>query len=299
VSAASSCLVAIRPGGSRPPLFCGHPAGGNVLCFVALARELGPEQPFYGLQSPGLEGDQEPYTRIEEMAIHYLKQLRALEPRGPYRLAVWSFGGLVAYEMAQQLRAAGEEVALLALLDTGVPGAGADPDAATFEDDAPWLADVGEFIARLAGEESPVSCDELKDLAPEGRIEFFVERMRESDLLPPGTSASQVRSLLRVYKANVRAAGHYSPRPYPGPIALFRAGGDPGAAAESAKDPTLGWSALSPMPVEVHTVPGDHVTLLAEPNVAVLAERLRECLDRARDRIVLGAPASSRLVGEA
>ncbi|MCP4656522.1 MAG: alpha/beta fold hydrolase, partial [bacterium] len=280
--AASSCLVTIQVTGSRPPLFCVHPAGGNVLSFVPLAQELGPEQPFYALQSRGLEGDQEPLATIEEMAARYVAELREVEPQGPYLLAGWSFGGLVAYEIACRLQADDQQVALLALFDTPAPVAGdAVPDR-TFDDDAFWLVDIGHFLARLSGRELPLSYDELRQLAPEEQVGFFVERLREIDFLPPGTGVSQVRRLLRVYKTNIRASREYQPRPYAGRIILFRAAEGLADDATGFRETALGWGGLSGVPVEVHTVPGDHITMLARENLPVLAERLQACLGKAR-----------------
>src|SRR5207237_4472078 len=116
--AAWSSLVMIQGGNERPPFFCVHAAGGNVLEYHDLARLLGPDQPFYGLQSRGLDGKSEPHTNIREMAAHYIKEMREIQPAGPYLLGGRSSGGTIAFEMACQLEAAREKVALLALLDT-------------------------------------------------------------------------------------------------------------------------------------------------------------------------------------
>jgi len=270
-----SCLVAIQPGGSRPPLFCVHPGGGNVLSFVPLAAALGRDQPFYALQSRGLEDDAEPFTRVEDMAAHYLAEVRAVAPAGPYHLAGWSFGGLVAFEMARQLEQRGEKVALLALLDTGAPGSGRESPEPAYDDDALWLADAASFLARLAGRESILTSKELRSQEPAAQVAFFVARLQEIDFLPPATGEAQVRRLLRVYKVNVRAGAAYEGGPYSGRITVLRA-----AEGEEVRDDALGWNRLSPEPVEVLDVPGDHVTVLARDNVPALAARLGDCLRR-------------------
>src|SRR5271154_5449555 len=113
-----SLLVAIQPNGSRPPFFCMHPHGGNVLVYRDLAKQLGDDQPFFGLQSQGLGGTQRPLSRIEDMAAIYLKEIRKKQPRGPYLLGGYCMGGTIAYEVACQFQQIGEEVALLALFDT-------------------------------------------------------------------------------------------------------------------------------------------------------------------------------------
>src|SRR5262249_23077567 len=116
-----SSLVAIRSSGSRPPLFCIHAAGANILIYRPLANHLSADQPIYALQAVGLDGVTPPLTQVEEMAAHYIKEIRTLQPKGPYHLLGGSFGGLVAFEMAQQLNTQGEQVAMLALLDTYYP----------------------------------------------------------------------------------------------------------------------------------------------------------------------------------
>ena len=113
-----SSLVPIQPLGSKRPLFFVHGAGGTVIIYRDLVRHLGTDQPVYGLQAQGLDGKQSCLTSVEDMASHYLEAIRTIQPEGPYLLGGLSFGGTVAFEMARQLQAKGEEVALLALLDT-------------------------------------------------------------------------------------------------------------------------------------------------------------------------------------
>ena len=103
-----SSLVPIQPLGSRPPFFCVHAVGGNVLEYYDLARHLGPDQPFYGLQSRGVNEHEAPHERIDEMAAHYIKELRQLQSHGPYFIGGRSLGGIIAYEIACQLRGQGE-----------------------------------------------------------------------------------------------------------------------------------------------------------------------------------------------
>jgi len=111
-------LVPIRSDGSKPPFFCIHGAGGNVLLYRDLARHLGEDYPFYGLQSQGLDGQLPPLTTVEAMAKKYLREIREFQPRGPYCLGGYCLGGTIAYEMAQLLRQDGQEVSFVALLDT-------------------------------------------------------------------------------------------------------------------------------------------------------------------------------------
>src|SRR5262249_6087571 len=116
-----SCLVELQASDLQPPLFFVHPAGGNVLCYLDLARCLGADQPFYGFQTPGLYGEKPLYNRVEDLAAHYIEALKTIQPEGPYFLGGWSLGGIVAYEMALQLVAQNQKVSQLLVLDGGAP----------------------------------------------------------------------------------------------------------------------------------------------------------------------------------
>jgi thioesterase domain-containing protein len=274
--APARCLVEITPAtGTRPPFFCVHPAGGDVLCFFPLARNLGADQPFYGLQARGLEDEREPLTCIEEMAAAYLKEIRSVQPAGPYRLGGWSFGGLAAFEMAQQLRERGEEVALVAVLDTG-PGVPewmpVDPSLIDENDPSRQLLVIAEYLHGLRGVDLGLTLADLAGQSAEEQIRRFVARLQSAGVMHAEDSFAQVRRLLRVYRTNVLAYCAYRPQPYAGRITVLRA-----AAQEPATDAPadLGWSAYTPLPVAAREIPGDHVTILAEPNVRVLAQTLR------------------------
>ncbi|HKB24495.1 MAG TPA: amino acid adenylation domain-containing protein, partial [Methylomirabilota bacterium] len=256
-SPAATPLVAIQPKGARPPLFCVHPLGGSVLCYVGLARQLGADQPVYGLEAPNLEGDQEPPANITDMAARYVDAIRARQPHGPYHLAGWSFGGLVAFEMARQLVAEGDEVALLALLDTSAPTA----------------------VARAAhGDERnlPAFREGLDRLDSEEQLGRFMTTVMGLDAVPEDLGLPEIGRARRLWSANLRATLSYEPEVFPHRITLFR------AAHGRPKDPTLGWADFMSAPVEVHEVPGDHYTMLAQPHVGVLAARLRDGLRRAQ-----------------
>jgi len=123
-------LVSIQPQGSRPPLFLVHPALGSAMSYVALSRRLGTDQPVYGLQSRGLDLDSKPTTRVEDMAAEYVRELTSVQPDGPYHLGGWSMGGVIAFEMARQLTAAGKTVAPLVLIDSFIQTAGSESELA-------------------------------------------------------------------------------------------------------------------------------------------------------------------------
>ena len=265
-----SSLVAIQPGGNRRPFFLIHPAGGHVFPYVHLAHHLGSDQPSYGLQARGLEEGQERHSRIEDMAAYYIEALRTVQPAGPYLLGGWSMGGFVALEMAQQLRAQGEMVALLALLDTRIPTADEELDDEDF--DARLLVD---FIRYFGLSLDPR--DSLAGLPKHELLERVLAHAKRAGLMPSDIEVSQAQPFIELCKADFRATQNYVLHQYPGRITLFKAGQE---LAGTSSDPTLGWSQWAAAGVDVHVVPGNHATMVYKPHVEVLAGKLRACLDQ-------------------
>jgi len=297
-----SPLVPLQPVGSKLPLFCVHPIFGVVLPYHKLAYQLGPDQPFYGLQPYGLDGVHPPCNRIEEMAAHYIEAVRQVQPHGPYQLGGWSFGGLVAFEMAQQLHRAGQQVSLLAILDTLAPVASNQPSCfegfrflltTVARSIRPFLLDYWLLIRRSYFHSSVGAASPMENRSPNflnsvlQRIGISrtglsaSERVMITHLIPPEAGLRLLDELtlhrmLRIYYANSRAALSYRPQPYPNSMALFRTC-DP---SRKTTDSTLGWSELATGGVDVNQVPGNHLTMLREPSVQVLAERLQHYLAR-------------------
>jgi amino acid adenylation domain-containing protein len=295
-----SPLVPLQPAGSKPPFFCIHPIFGTVFPYYELAYCLGFDQPFYGLQPLGLDGEQPPLTRIEDIAAYYIKALRKVQPSGPYFLGGWSFGGLVAFEMAQQLMRGGHQVALLALLDALAPIPGNIPSfregfkfLLTTATRSTWsfLLDYlylitasnkhksNTFLARF-----PNFNKLFQGLGSSESLSSLWGKVALANLIPQESrerilSELNIRPMLRVYQANTQANLNYIPQFYPNPITLLRTSGESSIAH---KDPTLGWSQLARGKVEVHRVPGNHLTMLKKPHVQVLAEQLRLCIEKAQ-----------------
>ncbi|MEU9045485.1 amino acid adenylation domain-containing protein, partial [Kitasatospora sp. NPDC048343] len=149
-------LLPLRTTGSREPFFCVHPVGGPSWCYSPLARYLPTDYPLYGLQAAGLDGGGELPGSIREMAAQYVERMRAVQPAGPYHLLGWSFGGVVAQEIATQLREAGERVAALVLLDAHLPtrpAAGAEPAEDTEPEGFEELIDQSTLSIELTAEE--------------------------------------------------------------------------------------------------------------------------------------------------
>ena len=259
-----SSLVPIQTGGSRPPLFCMHAGGGTVLYYHDLARELGPDQPVYGLQAQGLYGGVPPHAEVEEMAAHYIREIRTVQPQGPYFLAGFCFGGVLAFAMTQQLRREGAEVALLASFDGGSPTfdyalrTGSDSDSDISGDSTEqagrarsWLRYHRSRLGRLALREK------IWYLAKRGRNRFRIWRnalrarvhLEIGDLfrllgrpLPEGVRHTYFRA------SSVRASMRYAPASYPGRMFLFERMG-------AFRDRHMGWDGLVTGGLEIHQIP--------------------------------------------
>lgn len=266
--AAHLCMVPIQPGGAKPPLFLIHPAGGHVFPYVHLADALGRDQPCYGLQAKGLEEGQEPQARIEDMAAYYLEALQSVQSEGPYFLGGWSMGGVVAFEMAQQLLAQGQRVALVALLDARIPTP--DEDVAEEDLEATLLGDVVRYCGLSLG-----SWDSLTRLSKHELLTRVLEQAKSAGLVPPDIQAFQAQRFLELCKADFRATRSYVLQRYAGRVTLFKASQELGG---TASDSTLGWSKWAAGGVDVHVVPGNHANMVYKPHVEVLAEKLRACV---------------------
>jgi len=284
-----SPLVPIQTLGDRAPLFCIHALGGEVLYYYRLAHELGTDQPFYGLQARPMDGQAgqstAPQITIEELAAEYLRAVRSLQPVGPYFLAGHSFGGVVAFEMAQQLTASGEDVALLALLDQPVPAG----DEVAEVDTAAVIADLVRSLARGQGRTEELGADALRGLPIDRQLARGLEVLGSMEPLGPGFDIPMLRGLALGWSSRATAVERYRVSTYPGRITLLRARDvDMAAFRELSperrqifEDPTLGWGAVAAMGVEVHSVPGNHQTILETPHVETLAGILRVCIERA------------------
>jgi aspartate racemase len=255
-------LVPIQTQGSRAPFFCIHGVGGNVVGFRDLGAHMGPTHPFYGLQSRGLDGKHDNPVSIEEMAAHYLGEVRTVQPKGPYLLGGFSFGGLVAYEMSRQLLAQDEDVALLALFDT------------------------------YPGNLKPMGSSLLKALKSPIRLMIEIPRFARRRARLFWRRITVPKTLREVFRANSRAANKYVLQPYQGKVTLFRASEK---SLRSEADPHAAWHNLAKGGLEFQDIPGDHYGILVEPEVTYLSEKLKACIDQAlaehQALAVQGSPA--------
>jgi thioesterase domain-containing protein len=259
--AALSPLVAIQPSGLRPPFFGVHGGRGEVMFYRHLARYLGKDQPFYALRAEGLELFSTRDTSIEAIASYYLQEIRQVQAHGPYFLGGYCVGGIIAFEMAQQLRAAGEEVALLVIFDAQNPGRPAR------------LLPIGKRI-RLALEGLPLS-EKRRYIAR--RIATELKR-KGDNMQKAGSNLLKLPVASSVTDTLNRAKAKYKLRAYTGRIVLFRP-----IVPDPRFEPTddLGWTEVAEGGLEIHDIPGSHLTIFQPPHVQAGAEKLAACIQAA------------------
>ncbi|WP_287275047.1 MULTISPECIES: non-ribosomal peptide synthetase [unclassified Okeania] len=271
----SSSLVPLQTQGNKQPFFCVHPAGGHVFYYQELSRYLGNNQPFYGLQAQGFNEGEKIFTNVEDMAEFYIKTIQEFQPEGPYQIGGWSFGGVVAFEMAQQLLQQGKKVSLLALLD---PWAPILLDHNKKIDNLYMRGVLSRYFGGMFGITNLVSEDELIGLSSEEQIEFIIDKAEKLELFPQEATREQNRRFIDVIIGTLKATYSYKRRPYSGKVTVFRAE----EKHPHGIDPQLVWvemyAILDVVDMEVVMVPGNHFTFIKEPNNKVLAERLSEHL---------------------
>lgn len=272
-----SCLLPLQPRGSKKPLFCVHPVGGNGLCFMQLSRLLGPDQPFFAFQviddRDDMEDEHDEFSSIEGRAARYIQALQKVQPQGPYWLGGWSFGGYVAYEMARQLVQQNQEIKILLLLDI-TTRIGRDPETGDDIAIALRLANELRDLAQLPH----ISLPEDGPAGTEERLQYVLDELIRTNLVDRQTDMLRLHNYLRGFRRRRQSLQVYHPGPYPGKITLIRTGDIIGAENVTPTDETRGWAELSPQPVRVHTVPGRHHNMVFMPHVLELAETIRGCL---------------------
>jgi amino acid adenylation domain-containing protein len=263
-----SSLVPLQVSGKRSPLFLLHTTPGDILGYGNLVYHLDADQPCYGFQSLGLKEASLSHRSIEEMAQYYTGLLREFQPRGPYSLGGWCYGGIVAVEMARRLREQGEEIALLALLETvAMP-----PRLTNFK----YYRHRLRSFLRMSPQRWITYFRAKARYARESRVANRM-RFRQAEHSESGELRDpRLIQLEHVYNTNLAALEAYKSSYYDGTVTLFNASErDPALIP----DPHYGWVGLA-RTIEIHDVPGNHDTMLTEPNVSALAQRLNDCLLR-------------------
>ncbi len=270
-----SSLVPIQTGGFRPPLFLIHAAEGNVLIYRELSHYLGNDQPVYGLQSEGLDGRENLETSFETMAENYIREIRSIQPEGPYYLGGYCLGGTIAYEMAQQLNGQNQKVNLLAMFETYNIKSNDNP-----------LPKYYKFYHKI--QDINFHLDNMLSVKPRDRLKFIISKSRVAksrfkvrmDIgiskaihkLSPNTGRKYHHLL--VNKVNDQAMFEYLPKVYQSSITLFR----PKKHFAGLNDPEFGWGGMAEKGVDIHILQMNPKGMMVEPFVKILADKLKECL---------------------
>ena len=262
-------------GGERTPFFLVAGMFGNVLNLRHLARLLGTDRPFYGLQARGLYGDQAPHETFEEAATDYIAEMRQVQPHGPYLLGGFSGGGITAFEIARQLESAGETVRLLVLLDTPLPM-------------RPPLNRTDKALIKLA-ELRKGGAGFILDWARQ-RTRWELDKLRNRNA-PPLESQSHQLNNEAIQAAFLRALPTYRLQTWNGPAVLFRpplspqwkvAGGRWVSSEREYLYEDNNWTPYLPK-LRVLEVPGNHDSMVLEPNVRVMASLLKDCIEETQE----------------
>jgi len=272
VSARSTTsLIPLKADGDELPLFIVHGVGGNVINFYGLAMRIDPGQPVYGVQAQSLLAGQPALLRLEDMAAHYVQEIRKVQPHGPYRLLGYSFGGTVVLEMAHQLRAAGEAVAPIGMLDAR----SLHYDQA-FKREFSAHSLVSRRITRFQGNTTSLSWGK--------RLVYIAEKINTRGIRFLSSAAHLLglrtlpSSFKNAYDINHVAINRYKLRPYDGKLILFRA-----AEQDYSNGPRdLGWGEIFAQGVEIHDIPGDHERMFLEPSIDILATELHKAIQQAK-----------------
>ena len=274
LAAQERAIVPLQASGTRTPIFGVPGHNGDVFCYRALAQRLGEDQPFYGLQPPGADGQDAPLERVEELAAGFAQQIRAFRPEGPYLIAGYCAGGTVAHELAQQLASDGARVSLLALFGAPHPSYFRLPAQLREH-----LADRLEMILEL-GRRSPAECRR-----------YLAERLRlRRERLRARAAAAKDPLLIqrgKVERATLVAVRAYSPRPYAGRVAFF--------LPSREWDPARRWRSVAPGAEEYFGPDGcGSEDMLREPNAGAFAQLFTEAIWKPR-RLGSSSSSASRL----
>jgi thioesterase domain-containing protein len=302
-----SVVVALQPEGARPPFFCVAPASGTVFVYYQVAASIGEDQPFLALQDPRLVEVTRRIKSAEQLAAAYIEAMRQVQPDGPYYIGGWSYGGIVAFEIAQQLTKAGQQVGLLALFDC-MPGANdvlmnpreilrfvkGGQRSARFAFDVvrdciPYVLDALYLItnrlrSKNGAERLPITAYARWALADAVQTRLLrnanVGRILSRDSRINLMQITNARKVLSVLAANLGEFKRYIYSPWHGNAVLFRA---ESTASGQAIDPndTVGWDQYVLGDIQIETIPGNHAAIFAPGFAEVTAQRLRKHLDEA------------------
>ena len=263
----STVLVPLQPAGDKPPLFYVPPAAMTVLNVANLVKHLKPDQPLYGLQPRGLDGESgAPHHTVEEMAAYYLDEIRQIRAEGPYYLLGQCFGGFVVFEMAQMLRARGQEIGMLGILDT------LEPPGVNKQRGKKMIRVRG--IRRLSSRRLMRTLKTFVKSSPRRRKKELLRVLRRIHIPTRLITNAQERRVENVTRAHYGARRAYGPKAYPGKITCFWSG----QASEERERLRSQWKELSAEELDIHIFPGKHGGMFKKPQVQELASKLKACV---------------------
>jgi amino acid adenylation domain-containing protein len=271
-----SALVPIQPKGTRRHFFCVPGAGGLAHLFLPLARHLGQDQPFYGFQSFELDLDRIPDLTVEDVARRYVTDLRRIQPEGPFQIGGYSSGAVVAYEMAQQLHAAGQQVSVLAVLDGSLPSSPVENKPLSEQEFQVQLHEVAVWYSTVW---LGLTVSDASSMSTHDLVQLNVSRQKQNlEGLEVSTGQMDLTEihylwLFRNMVTNTHASARYRPKPYPARVTLFRGKND--------REHTYGWNQWALGGVEVFYFDAGHLHFIRDPNAAALASQLANCFAQA------------------
>ena len=270
----SPILVEIQPHGTGTPFFYVHPIGGGVLCYWDLAKAMGSERPVFGLQSP--PSSSASLSTIEEIASLYIKDIKRVQETGPYLLGGWSMGGLIAYEIAQQLSNGGDSINLLALFDTYPPS---KDSSVQVRSDLPVLARFGADMMRLAGKDASGMRDRFLGLPLPEQRQLVFETLKNESIL---ALEEEMNDLLDIFTRHATALEKYSLRPAKQPVTLFS------SAEGQSHILNEVWKVWATAGLNAIEVPGNHYSMIKNPHAETLAALLNDRLGTRHQQASVG-----------
>lgn len=270
-----SPVTPLQPNPGSPPIYFIHPMGSALFFYLPLLNYLGRHYNLYGIQGHGLYAEQQALDSIPAMASCYLAAIQAHQPHGPYHLVGYSMGGLIAFEIAQQLRCAGEQIGLLALLDSyaftkRIPFPGQE------------IKDEDErLLRRLALSLDAAQARQLRRVlkpmrSPAEQLDYVIQLAKQAGRVPANYGVNDLRRMFDAYDAHLTAVETYRPQPYADQIFFFQCQD----TSDTDSIPALSWHKLAPHGLVHQRVAGKHSTMMNEPHVQGLAQQLRQALRR-------------------
>ena len=264
-------VVPLNEGGTQPPLFLIAGAGGHVFTFHKFSRLLGSDYPAYGMKAIGVDGSEPPPDRVEEIAARYLDEIIKVRPKGPYVLAGYSVGGLMAFELAMQMQRRGLEVSKVIAFDTHAPG---------YPRPLPWPARMGIHLINFLSHPASGSGTTWRSDSRTFDTDYCGTCLNHLDLADaPKVGGLNETVLKKVWAALERARHGYWPEgKFDGQIVLIRSERIEHWAATRLDDPLKGWARWTTQPVQVIGVPADHMAIFADDNLELLVQRMRDVI---------------------